>query len=146
VTPADTTIPIIELKDKHKVVVEAIARLGIGRTHSKWQAGVASGFKNMPIITIGECDYCGKCVEVCPRDILKIEGNKVKVVDVIECSMCRLCEDECDMDAIKLSSDPRSFVMIFETTGALSAKEIALEAAGSIKKRAEQLSEIVNAL
>lgn len=146
VTPADTTIPIIELKDKHKVVVEAIARLGTGRKHSKWQAGVAGGFKNMPVITIGECDYCGKCVEVCPRNILKIEGNKVKVVDVIECSMCQLCEGECDMDAIKVSSDPGSFVMSFETTGALSAKEIALEAAGSIKKRAEQLSEIVNAL
>lgn len=145
VIPADTTVPIIELKDKHKVVVEAIARLGTGRKHSKWQAGVASGFKNMPVITIGECEYCGKCVEVCPRKIL-VEGNKVKVVNEIECSMCRLCEGECDMDAIKVSSDPGSFVMTFETTGALTAQEIALEAAGSIKKRAEQLSEIVNAL
>ncbi len=145
VTPADTTVPIIELKEKHKIVVEAIARLGTGRQHSKWQAGVASGFKNMPVITIGECEYCGKCVEVCPRKIL-VEGNKVKVVNVIECSLCRLCEGECDMDAIKVSSDPGSFVMTFETTGALTAKEIALEAAGSIKKRAEQLSKIVDAL
>jgi DNA-directed RNA polymerase subunit D len=147
VIPADATVPIIELKEKHKVVVEAIARLGTGRSHSKWQAGVAAGFKNKPVITItDECDYCEKCVEVCPRDILKIEGNKLKVVDEIKCSMCRLCEGECDMGAIKVTSDPGSFVMTFETTGALSAKEIALEAAGSIKKRAEQLSEIVNAL
>ena len=100
----------------------------------------------MPVITIGECDYCGNCVEICPRNILKIEGNTVKVVDVIECSMCRLCEGECDVDAIKVSSDPGSFVMTFETTGAFTAKEIALEAAGSIKKRIEQLSEIVDAL
>jgi len=146
VEPADKTIPIVELKDKHKVVVEAIARLGTGRKHSKWQAGVAAGFKNMPVVTIGECDYCGNCVEVCPRNILKMEGDKVKVVNVIECSMCRLCEDTCDMDSIKVTSKPDAFVMTFETTGALTAKEIALEAAGSIKKRAEQLSEIVDAL
>ena len=146
VEPADKTIPIVELKDKHKVVVEAIARLGTGRKHSKWQAGVAAGFKNMPVVTIGECDYCGSCVEVCPRNILKMEGDKVKVVNVIECSMCRLCEDTCDMDSIKVTSKPDAFVMTFETTGALTAKEIALEAAGSIKKRAEQLSEIVDAL
>jgi DNA-directed RNA polymerase subunit D len=145
VIPTDSTIPIIELKDKHKVVVEAIARLGTGRKHSKWQAGVASGYKNMPVITIGECDYCGNCAQVCPRNILKIEGNTIKVVHAIECSMCRLCEGVCEMDAIKVSSDPGSFVMTFETTGALTAKEIALEAAGSIKKRAEQLGEIINA-
>lgn len=146
VEPADKTIPIVELKDKHKVVVEAIARLGTGRKHSKWQAGVAAGFKNMPVVTIGECDYCGSCVEVCPRNILKMEGDKVRVINVIECSMCGLCEEKCDMDSIKVTSKPDSFVMTFETTGALTAKEIALEAAGSIKKRAEQLSEIVDAL
>jgi len=58
----------------------------------------------------------------------------------------RLCEEACEMDSIKVSIDPESFVMTFETTGALTATEIALEAAGSIKKRAEQLSEIINAL
>ncbi len=146
VHPVDTTIPIVELKEKHKVVVEAIARLGIGRKHCKWQAGVASGFKNMPVITIGECDYCGNCVEKCPRNILAIEGNKVKVVNVIDCSLCRLCEEACDMDSIRVSSDPQSFVMTFETTGALKATEIALEAAGSIKKRAEEINTIIEAI
>lgn len=143
VRAADATIPIIELKEKHRVVVEAVARLGIGKNHTKWQAGVAAGYKNMPVLTIGECDNCGKCVEVCPREVLKLNGNKVKVKDIIECSMCRLCEEACDMSSIEVSSDPESFVMTFETTGALTAAELALEAANSIKKRAEQLGEIL---
>ncbi len=146
VVPAELTIPIVELKEKHKVVVEAIARLGTGRNHCKWQAGVASGYKNMPVVTIGDCDSCGKCVEVCPRQILKLNGDKAKVKDIIECSMCRLCEEACDMDSIKVSSDPGSFVMTFETTGALPASELALLAAESIKKRAEQLTEIIGAI
>lgn len=144
--PAETTVPIVELKEKHKVVVEAIARLGTGRSHSKWQAGIASGYKNMPVITIGDCDMCGECIKVCPREILKLNGDKIKVVDVIDCSMCRLCEKACDMNSIKVGEDPESFVMTFETSGSMTAVELAIQAAGSIKKRAEQLGEILETL
>ncbi len=146
VRPAEATIPIVELKEKHKVVVEAIARLGTGRSHSKWQAGIASGFKNMPVITIGDCDQCGRCIEVCPRSILKPNGDKVKVADVIECSLCKLCEESCDMDSISVSYDPESFVMTFETSGSMTAAELAVEAADTIKRKAEQLGEILNTL
>ncbi len=146
VRPAESTIPIVELKEKHKVVVEAIGRLGTGRSHSKWQAGIASGYKNMPVVTIGDCDLCGECVKVCPRDILKLNGNKVKVVDVIDCSLCKLCEEACDMNSIKVSDDPESFVMTFETSGSITAAELALEAANSIKRRAQELGEILETL
>ncbi len=144
VGPADASVPIVELKDKHKIVVEAIARLGTGRRHAKWQAGIASGYKNKPVLNIGNCDGCGKCIEVCPRNILKLNGDKVKVVDVIDCSMCMLCEDACDMDAISVSFDPESFVMTFETSGSTTAAQLVIDAAESIKKRAGQLGEILN--
>lgn len=146
VKPADATIPIVELKEKHKVVVEAIARLGFGKNHSKWQAGVASGYKNLPVLVIGDCDGCGKCIELCPRQILELKGNKLKAKDVIECSMCMICEEACDTNAIKVTSNPESFVMTFETTGAMTAAQLAVEAANSIKKRAEQLGETLAAL
>ena len=143
---ADKKVPIVDLKDRHKVVVEAIARLGTGRKHSKWQAGIAAGYKNMPIITIGDCDYCGGCVEVCPRNILKIDDGKVKVINLIDCSLCGMCEEKCGMHSIKVTSDPNSFIMTYETTGAMTAAEIAIEAMGDIKKRAEMFSQIVDAL
>lgn len=141
VRPVDATIPIVELKEKHKVVVEAIARLGTGRRHAKWQAGIASGYKNMPIVTIEKCDLCGKCIEVCPRNILKMNENTVKVTDIIECSMCKLCEKACDIKAISVKADIGSFIMTFETSGAITAAELAIEAAGSLKKRSDQLVE-----
>ncbi len=89
---------------------------------------------------------CGECVKVCPREILKLNENKVKVVDVIDCSMCKLCEKACDMNSIKVSEDPESFVMTFETSGSMAAAELAVEAADSIKKRAEQLGGILETL
>jgi DNA-directed RNA polymerase subunit D len=146
VRPAEATIPIVELKEKHKIVVESIARLGTGRQHAKWQAGIASGYKNMPVVNTEECDVCGECIKACPRNILELNGNKVKVTDIIECSMCRLCEKVCDMDSIKVTEDTESFIMTFETNGGITAADLAIEAAGSIKKRAEELGEILEAL
>jgi len=146
VRPAEATIPIVELKEKHKVVVEAIARLGTGRQHSKWQAGIASGYKKMPAITIGDCDQCEECVKACPRNILELNGSKVKVTDIIDCSMCGLCEKACDMNSIKISEVPDSFIMTFETNGAITAAELAVEAVSSIKTRAAQLGEILETL
>lgn len=146
VKPADDTVPIVELKETHKVVVEAIARLGTGRNHAKWQAGVASGYKKMPVITIGECDYCEKCVEACPRNVLEINGNSIKAVNLLDCSMCNLCVEACDMDSIKVTEEDDSFVMTFETTGAMTAAELAVEAVNTIKKKAGQLGEILDTL
>jgi len=146
VSPADDTTPIVELKESQKVVVEAIARLGTGRKHAKWQAGVAAGYKKMPVITIGECDYCEKCVEACPRDVLEVSENNLKVVNALNCSMCKLCEEACDLDSIKVTEEPYSFVMTFETTGAMTAAEIAVAAVNDIKNRAQQLGEILDTL
>lgn len=138
----DTRIPIVELKERHKVVVEAVARLGTGRKHAKWQAGIA-GYKNLPVVTIGECDLCGKCIEECPRNVLALGGEKVVVTDIIDCSLCKLCEDICSMKSIKVRDDPQSFVMTFETTGSIVAEELAVEAAEAIKKKAEELGKIL---
>ncbi len=148
VCPTDATIPILELKDKHKIVLEAIARLGTYRKHAKWQAGIVSGYKNVPVLNFNECDLCGECVRVCPRDILKIEGEKVKITDkdIIECSLCKLCVEACDMDAITVGYDPQSFIMMFETSGAIKAAELAVEAMNSIKTRAQKMGEILNTL
>jgi DNA-directed RNA polymerase subunit D len=148
VYPADATIPIVELKEKHKVVLEAIARLGTYSKHAKWQAGIVSGYKNMPVLTFKECDLCGECVNVCPRDILKIDGNKVEITDkgIIECSLCKLCEEACEMNAISVDYDPESFVMTFETSGGITAAELAVEAAASIKTRAQKMGEILDTL
>lgn len=146
VCPADPTIPIVELKENHKIVVEAIARLGIGKKHAKWQAGIACGYKNLPVITIDECDLCEKCVEACPRNILKINGNKLHVVNIMDCSLCKLCEEACDTESIKVKEDPECFIMSFETSGAMTAAQLVEEAINNIKKKAIQLNKILEEL
>lgn len=149
--PTYDNIPIIKLitlKEKNsisrqKIVLEAVARLGKGSEHAKWQAAVVCGYKTKPIIEIDDCNGCERCVEVCPRDILMYSNNELSVINTIECSQCKLCEEACDIGAIKIKNDDRSFIFEFETDGSIPAKEIVTRAVDVLKDKSEQVIEFI---
>lgn len=138
VAPVDDDIPIIELKEGQKVVLEAIAKLGSGKEHAKWQPAIACSYKNMPIITISKCDKCGACVDVCPSDILALD-NTVTAQNSAECSLCRLCEAACGLGAIRIGSNSTSFIFSLESDGSIPVTELVQRAADSVKKKAKML-------
>lgn len=145
VTVADQKIAIIELKERQKLVLEAVAKLGIGRKHAKWQAGVGCGYKNMPIITIKEeCDSCGRCVDECPRNILVIINDKLEVTDPLKCNLCRLCTGVCDIDGINVIEKSNSYVFNIESDGSYPVKELLIQGADTIIQKAGQLKEILS--
>lgn len=144
--PVDPNVPIVELKEGQKVVLTAVARLGTGREHAKYQPVCASGYKNVPVLTVSEkCDLCKACVDACPRGVFKVEKGKLAVGDVYRCSMCKLCTEACDTGAITVDSDDQAFIFTVETDGSYTAHEIVLEAVKSIKGKADQLSGIMDA-
>lgn len=141
VMPADM-VPIIKLTEGQKISLEAIARLGTGHDHAKWQAGIACGYKNVPRIMVSEeCDACGMCVDACPRDILVITDDTVEVTDERTCSLCKLCEDVCELDAIRIETYPDSFMFTAETDGSMPVTELVIRSTDNIKKRAQTLDE-----
>ena len=148
IQPADPNVPIVELKKGQKLVLEAIAHMGYGRDNVRWQAGVACGYKNMPVITIENCDACGHCAAECPKDIIKVEeaGAKIAEDDIIKCSLCRLCESVCDINAINVTYDESAFVFTMESDGSYTAKDLVLNAANVVKGRVEDLMTILNQL
>lgn len=156
VVPADPNIPIVELKDypvkngirlpPQKIVLEAIARLGQGKDHAKWQPAVACGYKNLPKIIISEkCDACGACISECPRHLLTLNG-KLKVINEVECSLCKLCEEACEIKAIKVEVDKNSFVFSLESDGSLTITELVTRAADILKQKAKEFSQSLKAI
>ncbi|HMK46156.1 MAG TPA: DNA-directed RNA polymerase subunit D [Methanocella sp.] len=142
----DANIPIIELKQGQKVVVNCVARLGFSREHAKYQPVCAAGYKNVPIVTISDqCDTCKACIDECPRGVFKADKNKVVVTDHYQCSMCKLCVDVCDAGAIAISSQEHAYLFTVETDGSYSAQEVITRAVQSIKNRAQQLGETLEA-
>ena len=144
--PADPNVPIVELKKGQKLVLEAIAHMGYGRDSVKWQAGIACGYKNVPLISIQNCDACGHCAAECPKGIIQFEGAGARVSeeDVLKCSLCRLCEQVCDIHAIKVNYDESAFVFTMESDGSYTAKDLALNASEIIKNKAQDLIKILD--
>jgi DNA-directed RNA polymerase subunit D len=133
-------IPIVILGEGEKLVIEGIATKRVGKDHSKWQTGTLCGYKNLPSIEISaSCNGCEECVQVCPRNILVMEGDRAKATNILECSLCKLCIGACEAKAIKLSPILDSFVVSIESSGSMPAKELVARAAEEIQKRAENL-------
>ena len=139
VKPAFDKIPIVILGENEKLVMEGYATKRVGRDHSKWQAGTLCGYKNVQSIEIGECTGCGKCVDVCPRQILVMEDGRAKATNTLECSQCKLCVDACEAGAMKVTPVLDSFVLTIESSGCMPARDLVSRAAEGIKKRAEEL-------
>ena len=55
-------------------------------------------------VTINQnaCKGCGKCVKVCPLQVIELIESKAVPVKELDCTLCRLCEINCSERAISL--------------------------------------------
>ena len=63
----------------------------------------------MPIVTMNydKCKGidCAECVDVCPMEVLVLEGDKVEIVDPEDCSFCEVCMDVCPEECVNVEDD-----------------------------------------
>jgi DNA-directed RNA polymerase subunit D len=146
VYPVFDNIPIIELFENEELEFEAIAQLGFGREHAKWQASIAS-YKNMPSISIDvrKCkgEKCGKCVAKCVRKVLKLENGKIVITDEKTCNLCMQCVEVCPEGAIKVEALEDTFIFNVETTSGLTPEEVVLEAVEALEKKIKEFAKEV---
>ncbi|AXV38305.1 MAG: 4Fe-4S dicluster domain-containing protein [Methanobacteriaceae archaeon] len=59
------------------------------------------------VIDHENCDGadCGECVDVCPMEVLVIEGDKIVIQNIEECSLCEVCMDVCPNEAVEVKDD-----------------------------------------
>lgn len=140
IVPVYKNIPIVKLERGQKIVLEAYAKLGIGKEHAKWQAVSTATYKYKPkiIIDLKECEVCGDCIRVCPKNILFLEKDKIKIRNEMECSLCEACVEVCPAKAIKVVGDPTNIIFTLETTGSLSAEDVFLKSIEVMKEKAIQ--------
>jgi DNA-directed RNA polymerase subunit D len=117
VKPVDDNIPITELLEGHSLKLEAVAQLGHGTEHIKWQAAIV-GYKYMPIVKAGDD---ATCVEVCPANVFEKKDGKARVANAMNCTLCMRCTELC---GAAVSADDTSFIFNVETVSGLSPKQI----------------------
>lgn len=141
--PVLDTIPIVKLKEGEEVELEAIAQLGVGAEHAKWQPTTTCAYKYYPHISIDidKCESCLKCVEECPRSVLEFDEkkNQIKVVDLENCSLCRTCMKDCQSGAITVDVTEDKFIFSIETDGSLSPIEVLTQACDILSGKTDKI-------
>ncbi|MCL2862955.1 MAG: DNA-directed RNA polymerase subunit D [Methanimicrococcus sp.] len=150
VLPADEKIPLVELKDGQRVMLEAIAHVGYGRDHVRWQAGVACGYKHIPSVTAEACPKCANTTMEVPQEAV-LMANAVENItekDELKCTQCGHVRHifELNNPALKVTHNSHSFVFSVESDGSYSSKELVLKSADIIKGRALEFSNILKDL
>lgn len=59
------------------------------------------------IIDYEKCEGadCAECVDICPMEVLVIEGDKVVKRNIEECSLCEVCMDVCPHEAVVIEDE-----------------------------------------
>jgi len=59
----------------------------------------------MYMVTVdkNKCDGCGTCVDSCPQQVFKLEGEKSEPVNMSECINCLTCVENCPPQAITVT-------------------------------------------
>ena len=141
VVPVYGGIPIVRLASNQKIRLEAYARLGRGKEHAKWSPVSVASHKYVPVIRVDseKCKgaECSKCVNACPKNILEYRDGSVIVKEdkLLDCTLCRLCENVCPTGAIRVSWRENEYVLNLELTGALSARNILIEATNILSRK-----------
>ncbi len=145
--PVHEKIPIIKMSPGQRLILEAIAQLGTGSEHAKWQPVSTAAYQYMPSIEIQPRKTEPEIAEACPRGVLMYneDSETIDVVNLYDCNLCMECvkaaEKADDPDVIRVDSSPTNIIMTVEPTGALPADEIVFEAANILKERASTFLE-----
>jgi len=142
-TFAIDNIPVLELYEGQQLMLEAVARLGTGKEHVKFQPVSVCVYKIIPKIEITEdCNICKDCVEACPRGVLEAEEDRIAVKDVLNCSLCMECAKVCEQNAVRIN-ETNNFLFTVEATGALPLRVVMRKALEILRSKAEEMNKII---
>lgn len=55
-------------------------------------------------LAVEKCIGCGRCEEVCPHRVFRVEEKQAKIADKDFCMECGACAQNCPVDAITVKS------------------------------------------
>ena len=125
VNPLDPEILLVELLEGQSVKLEAIARLGLGSDHAKWQPAVV-GYRYFPIVRTKDKEDLAPALKICPQGVYGKKDGSIGVVKSINCDLCMRCTEV--TDSISISYDDTKFIFTIESVSGMSAEDIFIQA------------------
>ena len=146
IKPVYAKTPVVKLLKGQEVELEATAKLGIGRDHTKWSPCLAY-YKYKPVVDIdaAKCKNPEEVAESCPVDVFEVKSGKlaVKKDNLLKCHLCGACAEVASGNSVKLNEAEKDFVFFIEPWGQLGVKEIVAKAADVFIESLEEFDEKV---
>jgi DNA-directed RNA polymerase subunit D len=134
VRPVYDNIPIIELFDGEELELEAIAQLGFGKVHAKWQGGIV-GYKNKAEITIDKnLEPKLEHLEICPTNVFDIDRNKLVVSKPLDCILCMQCVEATE-NKIKVKPIEDTFIFNIESVSGWPIEDLITKSMEILEKK-----------
>lgn len=136
IVPVFDKTPIVELFEGQEIEFEAIATLGLGKEHSKWQGAVV-GYTNL-----FEAKSKAGEMKLCDNHLFHVKDVKGINVQPVECALCKSLNE--DGDAFKPTDD--SFLFDVETASGSDVEDIVMESAGILEEKIKEFDKAVKKL
>ncbi len=145
VRPVHDNIPIVILAPGQKISLELRARIGRGLEHAKWSPATVAIVRHVPNISINNslCNLCGKCIEVCPKKVLKIDGGRLTIDNLYNCIICWQCVYSCPLKAIDIAIDEDKNIVRIESSGSLNPETIVRKSIEILLNELKTISKLI---
>jgi DNA-directed RNA polymerase subunit D len=140
VKPKDNGFPVTELLDGQNIKLEAVAQLGTGKTHSKFQAANAS-YQYFPEIRKAKKGEAEK-LEECPKQFFTLKDGKPVIKDFTKLDI----NGSCRIGDYILELNPTKFIFRVESVSGLKPEDIAIKAAEILAGKGEEFGKLVGKL
>ena len=133
-------VPIVELFDDQRLILEVEAVLGRGRDHAKWQPIIAPGYRFNPTIRFDpkQKEDVESFVKELPEGLVTMKKDTLELRDIKDLAVFESYFQKEKIDFIAIELDDNNIQFHFQTDGSLDAKD-ALTA--SIQIFADKLDE-----
>ncbi|MCE7737135.1 MAG: DNA-directed RNA polymerase subunit D [Candidatus Heimdallarchaeota archaeon] len=144
VYPMVDEVPIMKMGPDQRLILEAVARFGIGKEHAKWQPTASIGFQYMPTLEIRPgSKFNKKVVEACPRDVLDYDekSQSINIKDLLSCNLCMECVEVSEKGAIEVKGDHTQIIFLLESNGSLPVENIVTKSSEILVEMTESFIE-----
>ncbi len=139
-------IPIVELTNDQRIILEVEAILGRGKDHAKWQCVQSPRYIMEPIIEFDKkrINEVKDLISELPEGIVDFKKDQIIIKDRSRLPILEMKIDKTKADYIKVKKDFNKISFYFETDGSLDAKDALKESIKLISEKYEEFSKLVS--
>lgn len=142
---AEENVPIVELFNDQRLILEVEAILGRGKDHAKWQPVQAPGYRFIPTITVDtkRKEDLEEFMEELPKGLVTLKKDTLSLRKLEDLPVLESYIDTLDVDFITIKKDESYLQFHFETDGSLSTEDALKHSLSIFEHKLDSLSDAI---